>query len=305
VRNLAANDSLERKRGSGRRRILDEYIWNSVISYTVSLLKRKNKVSCSIIQDHINELYGVKVSVDTISRRLNESEQLKSKWQQKKAYVSAKNQKLRVRWAKEHRNWSVEQWRKVIWSDESPFVYRYNCRQRTWVVNDGTIRAENFTGTVKHDKKINVWGSFSRHGVGKIHLIKGIMDQHVYHGILVNQLKQSVQMLFPGQNNTEWIFQEDNDPKHTSKKCQGYIRSQGINRMWWPAQSPDLNPIENLWAILNKEAADRKPQNDDDLFAALETAWYNIDRSILEKLVDSMPRRCALVIKSNGLPIDY
>jgi hypothetical protein len=56
---------------------LDEDIWNSVISYTVSLIKRK-------IQDHIKEFYGVKVSVDTISRRLNESEQLKSKWQQKR-----------------------------------------------------------------------------------------------------------------------------------------------------------------------------------------------------------------------------
>jgi len=86
---------------------------------------------------------SLKVIVDTISRRLKESNQHKSEWQQRKAFVSFKNQKLRVNWSKEHRDWSIDQWRKVIWSDDSPFVYRYNCRQRTWVVNDGIVRAEN------------------------------------------------------------------------------------------------------------------------------------------------------------------
>jgi len=47
-------------------------------------------------------------------------------------------------------------------------------------------------------------------------------------------------MVFPGKNKDEWIFQEDNDPKHTSKMCKDYQKRQGINRMWWPVQSPDL-----------------------------------------------------------------
>ena len=52
----------------------------------------------------------------------------------KKTFVSLKNQKMRALRAKEHRHWTVEQWRKVIWSDESPFVYGYNCSQRIWVL---------------------------------------------------------------------------------------------------------------------------------------------------------------------------
>ena len=73
------------------------------------------------------------------------------------------------------------------------------------------------------------------------------MDKHIYHSILVTQLKQSVEMLFLGKNKDKWIFQEDNDPKHTpSQMCKDYLKRQGINQMVWPAQSPDLNPIENL-----------------------------------------------------------
>ena len=111
---------------------------------------------------------------------------------------------------------------------------------------------------------------------------------------MVTQLKQSVEMLFPKD---EWIFQEDNDPKHSIKMCKDYLKRQGINRMWCIEQSPNLNSIENLWAILNKESVDRNPQNDEALFAAFESAWYNIDQSMLEKLVDSMPKRCELVMK--------
>ena len=75
--------------------------------------------------------------------------------------------------------------------------------------------------------------------------------------------------------------------------------------MEWPSQSPDLNPIENLWAILNAKASDRRPQNDEELFEALEFEWNRLDVSILENLVDSMNRRCQMVIDSHGYPTKY
>jgi len=62
---------------------------------------------------------------------------------------------------------------------------------------------------------------------------------HIYHLILVTQLKQSVEMLFPGKNKDEWTFQEDNDPKHTSKMCKDYLKRQRINRMWRPVGYPE------------------------------------------------------------------
>ena len=58
------------------------------------------------------------------------------------------------------------------------------------------------------------------------------------------------------------------------------------------AQSPDLNPIENLWMILDEKVKERKCRNEDELFRCLENAWNGIEKKTLEKLVFSMPNRC-------------
>ena len=94
---MVQNESLERKEYSGRFPNLGQETWKSIISFVVLMLKRNDRVSCSTIQDHIKETYGVEISVDTISRRLKDSYQRKSKWQQRKAFVSFKNQKLNVK----------------------------------------------------------------------------------------------------------------------------------------------------------------------------------------------------------------
>ena len=147
-----------------------------------------------------------------------------------------------------------------------------------------------------------VWGGFSSHGVGKFVWIDGIMDQHVYHNLLQNHALPSAQQLFGDQ---KFIFQQDNDPKHTAHINKRYLTSKAVDVLPWPAQSPDLNPIENLWSILDGRLKNRKPQNEDELFNALAEAWYELPTDLLNRLVDSMPRRCEAVIKSKGFPTKY
>ena len=75
--------------------------------------------------------------------------------------------------------------------------------------------------------------------------------------------------------------------------------------MEWPSQSRDLNPIENLWAILDVACKDRFPQTEEELPEVLQAAWCELDPQLLDKLVASMPKRCAAVIANNGFPCKY
>lgn len=102
-----------------------------------------------------------------------------------------------------------------------------------------------------------------------------------------------------------WIFQQDNDPKHTARVVTRYLDRQNVRRLPWAAQSPDLNPIEHLWAELEKRVRTRNYRNGDELFAALEREWYEIPVSVCEKLVDSMRNRCDAVKASKGFPTKY
>ena len=98
----------------------------------------------------------------------------------------------------------------------------------------------------------------------------------------------SVRRLFP---EGDWIFLQDNDPKHTAHSIRALFRDMAIPVLPWPSQSPDLNPIENLC--------------DEELFQVLCNGWNALDRDLLTRLVDSMPRRIQAVIDNNGYPTKY
>ena len=128
------------------------------------------------------------------------------------------------------------------------------------------------------------------------------MDKQVYHGILQRKMFPSAKMLF---GNNHWIFMQDNDPKHKAEMNMRYLENKNVNVLEWPAQSPDLNPIENLWMTLALKTKERKCRNEDELFRTLQNAWNELEKNTLEKLVSSMPNRCLMVINDNGLPTKY
>lgn len=288
-------NSIERKVGSGRKRKTDA----RTDRFIVEQVKRNRFITCNEIKA-LGSLQ--QLSNTTISRRIVEFGGFFSYWAANKPFISDKNKQHRMRWCLARQNWTKEQWRQIMWSDESPFVLRYNAKKRVWRQHNERYKPECMTATVKHDVKLMVWGCFTAHGVGNLHLIEGIMDQHIYKSILENHLLPSASKLFP---NGLWTFQQDNDPKHTSIMIRNWIIEKQLCQLEWPAQSPDLNPIENLWSFVDRQCRHRTPKTKQELFTIIEDAWKNIPLTMLETLVDSMPDRCKAVIANNGWPTKY
>lgn len=103
----------------------------------------------------------------------------------------------------------------------------------------------------------------------------------------------------------EYIFQQDNAPCHKSKKTLNFFEQNNVNLMIWPAQSPDLNPIENLWAYMKKELIKYNAKNINELKLRILEIWHSIPADYIEKLVKSMHSRCYEVIVANGGHTSY
>lgn len=292
---LLEGKTTTRRIGSGRPRLTTR----REDAMIVREVKKDRFITSNEVKENLPQL---RVGTRTIQRRITESNIFKSYFATKKPFISATNRNKRFEWAKAHLNWTIDQWKTVIFSDESPYTLAFHGKRRVWRMHNERYNPLCTIGTIKHDKKINVWGCFCYHGVGNIHNIEGNMNAPMYIQILDNELRPSAARLY---GNDDFIFQQDNDPKHTAKATKEYIDMYEFNVLDWPSQSPDLNPIENLWSILDQKLKFRKVNTLNALFDALEEGWNNLSIDILHRFIESMPRRCQAVIDSKGFMTKY
>lgn len=241
-------------------------------------------------------------SVRTIRRRL-QAAGLHGRRPVKKPFISAKNRKARVEWAKAHLHWTPQQWSDVVWSDESKFML-FGTDGITWIRRPEGKRFDPKyqLPTVKHGGgSVMVWGAFSAKGMGPLHRIEGIMDRKVYLNILENVMLPYAKH-YVGRG---FIYQQDNDPKHRAAEVRDWFRRHRVTLMEWPSQSPDLNIIEHLWEELQRRLVNKRATNTAEKFSQLKEEWKKIPQSTIDALIDSMPRRCQAVIDAKGFATKY
>jgi hypothetical protein len=127
------------------------------------------------------------------------------------------------------------------------------------------------------------------------------MNSDYYIEILKNNLISNAKQQF----NDKWRLQQDNDPKHRSSKTERWLAVNVPLIMDWPSNTPDLNPIENMWNIMKHRIEKRKPTNINELKIFIDEEWKNIEKDVIINLINSMKNRCLLVIESKGERIKY
>ena len=149
-----------------------------------------------------------------------------------------------------------------------------------------------------------IWGCITWDGVGTLTVVDGNINANKYIEIVDSELWPVVARHFPRNN---YIFQDDNAPVHRARPVVNYKLQNQINSCTWPAQSPDLNIIENCWFLLKNELKKRSHRinNVRDLEREIRDIWVNITLIYIRNLYYSIPRRLLKVIKSKGFITNY
>ncbi len=203
----------------------------------------------------------------------------------------------RFLWAKAHLKWTVAKWKTVLWSDESKFEVLFGKLGRHVIrTKEDKDNPSCYQRSVQKPASLMVSGCMSACGMGSLHIWKGTINAERYIQVLEQHMLPSRRRLFQGR---PCIFQHDNARPHTASITTSWLRRRRIQVLKWPACSPDLSPIENIWRIIRKERQ-RRPKTVEQLEACIRQEWDNIPIPKLEQLVSSVPRRLQTVIKRRG-----
>ena len=205
--------------------------------------------------------------------------------------------KKRYDWAKKYEAWTDEDWKRVVFSDETHFSVQGQKAQYVRKFVNETPKSSHYNQTVKYPQKTMFWGSFSFHGVQELCRVDGMMNSGKYLNVLSDIVVPNMTKLFPDNSG---IFQQDLAPCHTSKQVKEFFKENNLNVLEWPGNSPDLNPIENLWAIPKLRLRNHDCTTLAKLHEVVFELWYN-DPKIQEnccKLIISMPQRVKQVLKN-------
>ncbi len=220
-----------------------------------------------------------------------------------KPLLNQRQRQKRLTWAVEKNNWTVAQWSKVLFSDESKFCISFgNQGPRVWRKSGEAQNPCCLKSSVKFPQSVMIWAAMSSAGVGPLCFLKSTVNAAIYQEILEHFMLPSADKLY---GDADFIFQQDLAPAHTAKGTKSWFNDHGVTVLDWPANSPDLNPIENLWGIVKRKMRDTRPNNADDLKAAIKETWASIPPQQCHKLINSMPRRIEAVIKEKGAPTKY
>ena len=222
-----------------------------------------------------------------------------------KPLLTEAQKQARLAWAIEHLSWTPELWARVVWTDECSFStegfgkvyvtrrpeekYADSCcspkfrSYSSWTIH-GSISAFSKGDMVVIEKE---WGSVT----GKVHRervlpwVYRFMDWVAQH---------------PENPSRHAILMEDGASQHTAKLTKQLHDLKGIDKMCWPANSPDLNPIENVWRLLKQRVTKRFPRTLAELRQCIEEEWAALELSDFARYIGNMKERCQAVVDAEG-----
>ncbi|GFX02840.1 transposable element Tcb2 transposase [Trichonephila clavipes] len=247
--------------------------------------KRNRRTTAQQVANQFLAASGKKISRKTVARRLRGGG-LFARRPVVCVPLTRQHLTARLQWCREHHNWTEQDWACVLFSDESRFSLSSDCRrQLIWRESGTAYRPENIQEKDRYPTcSIMVWAGIMINGHTRLHVVaNGTMtDQRYIDEVLLPHVR-----LFRGAVGDKFVFMDDNATCHRTLAVQDCLDSEGIQRLVWPARSPDLNPIENVWDALGRQVAGRNypPTNKNTLIRALTEEWDKLPQQLLDNVV--------------------
>lgn len=286
IKKFEVHGSMENRHRSGRKpkfTVRDEVQLSRIV-------KTNSRGTLDDITSEINNAKDSTFCSKTVRRKLFKMGYNRPV-QKKKMVVRVCNRKKRVSWCRERKNWTVDDhWKDWIFSDECQVEIGNNNRVYIWRKTD---EVDNPHLVCPPSKRI------CYEGVGTLTSVNGNINSEKYIEILENNLWPVIVRHFPHGN---YVFQDDNAPVHRSRLLNAYMEENNVNTTSWPAQSPDINIIENIWLKLKRHLQCTRNTIDskDQLIAEVTRFWQNISVDYIRQLYDTIPTRLQEVIKMKG-----
>ncbi len=249
-------------------------------------------VSCSAIAAAL----GLKLSRWTINRVIGDCKYLRHEKMITRQFLKPTDYPLRLQWAKDHMAWKVE-WDYVIWSDEKKFNLDgpdgYNCYWHDLRKESLIFSRRTFDGG-----SVMVWCSACKITKLCLYFLEGTLTGGYYVSLLNSKLLP----MLPSGVREKYCFQQDGASAHRAVVTKQFLQSSNIRVLPWPARSPDMNPMENVFGWLSKEvyAGGKTYETKEDLKIGIRSAWDRLTPELMSKFAGNLPERIFDLIKANG-----
>ena len=241
-------------------------------------------------------------SVATARRRLH-ADGLTSRRARRKPHLTPDHRAARLRWARIHRRWARNDWRRCLFTDESRFsLVPDDQTRRVWRRSAEDAHLDQFVNRRElfGGGGILVWGGgMTWEGKTDLVVIRGNLNGQRYRDEI---LEGPVRLFAGAMGPANMILVDDNARPHRNRIADQFFDDSGIARMDWPAKSPDMNPIENVWGLMKRRISRRLRihHNLNDLEAMVREEWDSIPMRTVRSCINSMRRRAEAVIVSAG-----
>ena len=263
----------------GREPTLGENVTIEVMEFIDKCMEQNDELTAPHLMERVNEKFGVNFSKSKIKRL-----RYKLGWRADNTrycqMIKEKNKPIRLNHAL-GRIAAKDKFLDAMFSDECTVQMESHGKItfRKW------YEPKKFRPKPKHPLKVHVWGAISRRGASKLAIFEGIMKAQFYADKILLVAKMFVDEKFPDCHR----YIQDNDPKHTSKLAKLTYKILGINWYKTPSESPDMNPIENLWHELKTYLRTViKPKKKAELVNGINKFWNNLDSSRCSRYIDHL-----------------